>query len=208
MTVCPHCAAELESPAGCPHCKVPLEVPEDASLFDLLGLEHRFAVDVKDLRKRVLKVSRDIHPDFFGTSAPGVRELAEKNSARVNKAFEILSDDAERADWIVRDLGGPDEQEERAMPREFLMEVLDWNEILEEARSRTEALDPRLEPLASELSERRGQAIASIGALLTPMPPRGSPNLVRVRQELNSIRYVDRALAEIEALRLARASVR
>jgi molecular chaperone HscB len=181
-------------------------VDEQVNFFELLGLEPRFGMDVGDLRRRLLRITRDIHPDFFGTAAPELRALAEQNSARVNKAFEVLADDVERADWIVTHLGGPDEQAERAMPREFLMEVLDWNEVLEEARARTDALDPRLAALAASLAERRAGSLAKITALLTPLPPRGSQDLTRARQELNAVRYVDRALREIEALRLARAA--
>jgi molecular chaperone HscB len=172
---CPHCSAPLETAASCASCKRPLELGESATPFDLLGIPLAYAVDVALLRKRLLRISRDIHPDFFGAAAPELRALAERNSARVNKAFEILSDDVERADWLVRDLGGPDEQSERAMPREFLMEVLEWNETLEEARANERAFDPRLVDLRRELSERRDAALSQIARLLTPLPARGSP---------------------------------
>ncbi|MDZ4771808.1 MAG: Fe-S protein assembly co-chaperone HscB [Planctomycetota bacterium] len=193
---------------SCAACKRPLSLADDVGPFDVLGLAPGYAIDAQDLRKRVLRISRDIHPDFFGAAASADRDLAERNSARVNKAFEILSDDVERADWIVRSLGGPDEQAERAMPREFLMEVLEWNETLEEARATTDTLDPRLVGLRGELANRRAAALASIASLLTPLPTRGSSKLLVVRQQLNSIRYLDRALTEIESLRLARAATR
>lgn len=181
---------------------------DDATPFDLLGVPASYTVDVKQLRKRLSSISRDIHPDFFGAAAPELRELAERNSARVNKAFEILSDDVERADWLVKSLGGPDEQAERAMPREFLMEVLEWNETLEEARANASAFDPRLVDLRQELSTRRDAALARVAQLLTPLPERGSTNLLAVRQQWNAVRYIDRASNEIEALRLARAATR
>ena len=152
--------------ASCAACKRPLVVDESATPFDLLGIPAGYAVNAADLRKRLLRISRDIHPDFFGSAAIELRELAERNSARVNKAFEILSDDVERADWIVRSRGGPDEQSERAMPREFLMEVLEWNETLEEARANQSAFDPRLVDLGRELATRRDAALARITQLL------------------------------------------
>lgn len=206
MAVCPHCQAALETPVFCAVCNRPLAVAEDVDPFAVLGLTPNFTVDAKDLRKRLLRISRDVHPDFFGTAAPALRELAEKNSARVNKAFEILSDDVARADWLVTSLGGPDEQAERAMPREFLMEVLEWNETLEEARANASTFDPRLAVLRTELAARRGAALTRVGKLLTPLPEHASPSLLAVRQQLNAVRYVDRALSEIEALRLARAA--
>jgi molecular chaperone HscB len=206
MVRCPHCDAESTSPAVCAACGRLLEIAEQATPFEILGLgAPAFAVDRDDLRRRLLKRTREVHPDFFGTESADVRGLAERNSARINEAFAILSDDFARADWIVGYLGGPDEQSERAMPAAFLGEVLEWNEILEEAR-RGSGVDPRLAELERELTGRRSAAIGAVSGLLTPLPAPGSPALKRVRSELNAVRYIDRALTEIGTLRLARAS--
>lgn len=208
MSACPHCAARLETPVFCAACGLPLPVAEGVGPFEILGLAPNHAVDAGLLKRRMLRASRDVHPDFFATAPSDVRELAGRNSALLNAAFQTLSDDVERANWLVAYLGGPDEQHERTMPAEFLAEVLEWNERLEEARAITSGFDPRLAGLKSELSERRGRALTSIAQLLTPLPERGAPSLTIVRRHLNAVRYVDRALSEIEALRLARAATR
>lgn len=208
MAACPHCSARLETPVVCAACGRPLPVGDDVGPFAILALPPAWEIDVADLKKRLLRASRGVHPDFFGTAEPGVRELAGRNSARLNAAFQTLADDVARADWLVTSLGGPDEQTERAMPREFLAEVLEWNELLEEARADASRLDPRLAGLRSELEDRRARALAGIGRLLTPLPARGAADLTEVRRHLNAVRYVDRALAEIEVLRLARAATR
>lgn len=208
MLRCPRCDAELANPAICAACGSLLEILDHATPFAVLGLagpDH--AVDATDLRKRLLKLTRAVHPDFFATADAHVRELAEKNSARLNDAYAILSDDVARADWLVTHLGGPDEQTERAMPPAFLAEVLEWNEILEEARS-SGGDDPRLVDLERDLRARRASALTAVTALLTPLPAPGAPVLRRVRAELNAVRYVDRALSEIGNLRLARAARR
>jgi molecular chaperone HscB len=206
MARCPHCAAQLVSLAVCTACKRLLAVSEDATPFEMFGIEPAFGVDVKSLRKELLKISREIHPDFFGTASEEMRALAERNSARLNKAFEVLSDEATRADWLIASLGGPDESTERAMPQAFLMEVLEWNELLEEARASGAKSDPRLAELERTLLARREESMRAIGALLDPLPARGAIQLKRARQELNAVRYVDRALGEIEALRLQRSA--
>jgi len=206
MVRCPHCDAELAHPASCGSCGRLLEIPEAATPYEVLGLgDVTWSVDRDDLRTRLLKLTRDVHPDFFGTAGADVRALAERNSARINDAYAILSDDVARADWLVEHLGGPDEQTERTMPPEFLAEVLEWNELLEEARD-SDTADPRLEPLERELHERRGAALDTVARLLTPLPQHRSPDLKRVRAQLNAVRYVDRALSEIGTQRLARAS--
>jgi len=211
MPRCPRCSVELETPVGCLACGqvLPLgDEPDRLDPFEVLGLQPAFSLDAQDLRKRLLRFSRLVHPDFFATAGADEKRRAEKASAVLNAAHAILSDDLSRADHLVRMFGGPDENTEREMPKEFLMEVLEWNETLEEARAGSSVPADRLEALRSELETRRTEALEAVSRLLTPLPARGSATLVQARKELNAVRYVDRALGELEALRLARAESR
>ena len=210
MDRCPHCRAALETPLACGACGRLIDPEAEPTPFEALGLERRFALDPADLRRRLLRSTRLTHPDFFGTAGADARALAERNTARLNAAYEVLSDEVARADWLVRALGGPDENAERSMPQPFLLEVLEWNELLEESRAAgpTAAVDPRLAELGSTLVRRRAATVRSIAARLDPLPEPASAALRDVRRELNAIRYLDRALAELEALRLARAEAR
>ena len=164
-----------------------------------------YRIDEPEVRRRALRLSRLTHPDFFAAAGARDRELAERATAIVNEAQGILSDDARRADWILARLGGPSESEERSMSPEFLQEVLDWNELLDEARTGDSIPVSRLEELRDELGSRRVQSLAMVEEKLDPLPAPGSEALRQVRRELNTVRYVDRALGEIETLRLARA---
>ncbi len=211
MSRCPRCSADLETPIGCLACGAILPLGEDADRLDpfaILGLQPGFSVDAQDLRKRLLRYSRLVHPDFFATAGAEEKRRAERASAILNAAHAILSDDTSRADHLVRMLGGPDETAQREMPKEFLMEVLEWNETLEEARTGSGIPAERLDALRSELETRRKEALDAVSKLLAPLPARGSAQLVQARKELNAVRYVDRALGELEALRLARAESR
>jgi len=207
---CPHCGAVLASALGCAQCGRLLDPPAELSPFALLGLSERYALDGADLRQRVLRAGRLVHPDFFTQAPAAERELAERNSARLNRANELLSDDWSRADWLVGARGGPAENEQRAMPPAFLAEVLEWNELLEEARGApaSPGMQERLDSLARTLAAERARLLQAVASLLEPLPERGSPRLAQARTQLNAIRYVDRALSEIEALSLTRASLR
>lgn len=208
MTACTDCGAALESPVGCAKCGVLGKDAEGSTPFEIFGLDLAWPVETGDLKKRLLRFSRICHPDFFATSSDELRELAERNSAVLNEAFEVLSDDFRRASWLLTHLGGPSEQEERQMPQAFLMEVLDWNETLEEARSAPDDdnTNAQLEELARNLGTERGESMNQIAMLLDPIPERGSPSLTELRKLLNAIRYVDRTLGEIRALRLQRST--
>ena len=92
------------------------------------------------------------------------------------------------------------------MPAAFLQEVLEWNEAIEEARDSGADLEsqPRLAPLAERLERERGECLRFLSAKLDPLPAHRAPVLRDVRQRLNAVRYLDRALREIGELRLAR----
>lgn len=210
---CPECGEPRETPLVCAACGRLFEAP-DAGPFELFGLEPSFDVDAGELRKRLLRFTRLLHPDFFGSAPPAVRALAERNTADLNSAHEVLADDFRRATRVLADLGGPDEKAERQMPQTFLMEVMEWNEALEEARTAAPGSPPRaaLDALRTELRDRRSQLMTEVGALLNELlAARAQPDPARLtdaRRLLNAVRYVDRSLSEMEALRLEQASSR
>jgi molecular chaperone HscB len=204
---CPSCWAELSTPLFCESCHELLD-HESPSPFDALGVPPEFPIDAMALRKRLLALSRRMHPDLHGTADEATRTRAERNTAELNAAFEILSDDFRRADWLVKSLDGPTEKEERQMPPAFLAEVLEWSEAIEEARGAAPGSDARagLEPLEETLRAERAKAMAEVSRQLTPLPELHAPELVDVRRLLNTIRYLDRTLKEIAELRLEQAS--
>lgn len=208
MTRCTTCGEELESLLACTACGALFQVDDAQSPFALLGLAPGFEIDDKDLRKRLLRVSRSVHPDYHGMAGEETRALAERNSALANDAYERLSNPVKRANLLVRSLEGPSEQDERQMPQAFLMEVLDWNETLESARESTPGSPARaaLIPLRATLEKMRTETLNEIAALLSPLPGPGAVTLSEVRRALNAVSYLDRALGEIEVLRLQEAA--
>ncbi|MFT7484753.1 MAG: Fe-S protein assembly co-chaperone HscB [Candidatus Paceibacteria bacterium] len=204
MTLCPHCAEDLVTPLVCLACGELLQVSQAPSPFAALGLEPAWAVDPKDLKRRILKFSRAVHPDFFATAAESVQQRAEDASAALNAANNTLKDEFRRADWLVSFLGGPSEADERQMPQAFLMQVMDWNETLEEAReSEQDSNEWRaMEALAAELKSERQENLTAIEGLLTPLPAAKASALGDARKRLNAIRYIDRTRTEIKNLQL------
>ena len=195
---------KLESPLFCERTKKLLDASGNLTPFEVLGLRPSYPLDDATMRKRLLLLSRQLHPDFHGQDDEATRELADRNMAELNKAFRILSDDFRRADWLVSNLGGPSEEQERQMPPEFLMEVMEWNEEVDDAKHspfRSSERD-RIVALEDELVKRRRAAMDEVGEMLTPLPPAASTRLVDVRRRLNSVRYLNRTLREIAEIRL------
>ena len=161
---CPSCSAGFKTPLACGDCGILMRAVDDRTPFELLGLDVTMEVDAADLRKRLRRFTKLVHPDYFATSSPEQRELAEGHNARLNEAYRIVKDDARRADWIVRHLGGPTEKDLGAMPQEFLMEVMELREEADEAieRSDDEAIGRLLEQsaqLVDDTMRELGKAI-------------------------------------------------
>ncbi|MAF65508.1 MAG: hypothetical protein CMJ84_07605 [Planctomycetes bacterium] len=207
---CPYCEQRLETPFCCVSCGQLFRPAEEPTPFEAFGLPLNYGLDGEELDRRLLRFSRLVHPDFFATAPEEQRRIAEESTAALNGAFEILSDDARRADWVIGALGGPSAQEEKQLPREFLMEVLEWGERIEEARESPPGSETRaaLDGLVSTLSRRRGQSLSQLNAALVPPPTERDPRLTEARHRLNAVHYLGRALAQLEALRLEQASSR
>lgn len=204
MNSCTRCGAQLETVLACSKCNALLDTDQALDPFSVLGLEPNWKVDPKDLQRRLVRSSRLVHPDFFANEPTAIRELAGAHSARLNEAYAQLVDPARRADWLVRSGAGPAADQERSMLQAFLLQVLDWNESLESLRSMPAA--QRAHPtqaLQAELGEQRAAILQRLGQLLDPLPIPGHANFTQARRELNSLAYVERALAELEALRLS-----
>ncbi len=198
---CSSCGVQLESPLACAACGTLIDVSaNEPTPFAVLGLEIAFTIDKKAARKRLRRIAHSVHPDFYALAGEAQIALAEHNNALLNRAYDIVTDDLRRADWIVRHLGGPGEKDLGCMHQEFLMEVMEWNEILDDHEPGSE----EFETLDGELKGERQHLVEAITGYLTPLPDPGTTEgaeaLKDVRKDLNALRYIDRALARVAGL--------
>ena len=195
---CPSCSAALQTPIACGECGALIDCSQHSELspFAILGMEPSIQVDAKAAKKNLRRIAHKVHPDFYATAGEAQLALAEENNALLNDAFEIVSDDVRRADWLIRYLGGPGEKDLGCMPQAFLMEVMEWNEILDDH----EPGSPEFKALAEELRSERASLVGEIETLLTPLPASGADELRNVRKALNALRYIERALQRVSGL--------
>ncbi|MBI5435649.1 MAG: Fe-S protein assembly co-chaperone HscB [Nitrosomonadales bacterium] len=103
--------------------------------FQLFGLPASYRLDNALLEQHYHALQEQIHPDKFSHLSEAERRVSMQWSARVNEAYQTLSNPARRARYLLS-LHGVDSQEETntAMPADFLMEQMEWREAIEEAR--------------------------------------------------------------------------
>ncbi|XP_059192843.1 iron-sulfur cluster co-chaperone protein HscB [Centropristis striata] len=124
----------------CMSCKVVQPPEEGASYFKIMDCDYTFTLDTKKLQKRYLQLQRSLHPDNFSQKAVKEQEYSESHSALVNKAYQTLLKPLSRGLYML-ELEGMriEEGTDSGADSEFLMELMEINEALDEAQTPEEA---------------------------------------------------------------------
>jgi molecular chaperone HscB len=157
--------------------------------FELFGLPPRFAQDPVDLDTRWKELQREAHPDRFASQGAAALRLAMQWSVRINEAYHRLRDPVRRAAYLCELRGAPIEAENNtAMPAAFLMQQMQWREMLDEAPDPAE-----LDRLEVEVSQARRAAIARCELALD-----GENDSAAAVLEVRSLMFIERFLRDIE----------
>lgn len=137
----------------------------DRSLFELLGLPERFAIDAAELADRHHRFQAVVHPDRHVASGDAERRLALQLAAQGNEALRVLSDPCRRAAYLCERHGAPvDAERNTAMPAAFLMAQMSWREEIDEVRDRGDPAAARA--LQARLEQERAAIIDRLAVLI------------------------------------------
>jgi molecular chaperone HscB len=133
--------------------------------FELFHLPQRFAIDVKVLEDAYREVQSQVHPDRFVSASDAEKRVAMQWATRANEAYQTLKNPFKRAAYLC-ELNGVDLQIESntAMPREFLMQQMEWREELEDAKAAKDI--DALDALGKQLKNERNTQVEKVGGLL------------------------------------------
>jgi len=116
--------------------------------FELFEVPARFEQDRAALEARWKALQREAHPDRFSAQGAAAQRVAMQWSVRINEAWQRLRDPLRRAAYLCELNGAAiDAERNTAMPKEFLVQQMEWHERLDEAKSPgdLDALDDELE---------------------------------------------------------------
>lgn len=193
---CSSCQRPLDSPVCCNNCHTlyPVDTAEDH--FRLFGLPRQYPLDPADLHRRFLAISRNIHPDLFGTQAPEMRNLALRLSAQINEAYETLKDPILRAEYLLESSGGRSSAVDKSAPGELLAEVMMLREEIEEARARGDA--EALDSIRVRIDARRKNVHATVTGLAARLGESSEDVRTDLRRQLNAMKYLNNLLTELD----------
>lgn len=176
-------------------------MPDDA--FSLLGLSPRFDLDPAELHRRFIAASAANHPDRH--TDPLEQADAADRSASVNAAYRALRDPESRAHVLLQRLGGAAGStgaagsvgDEKALPPDLLMEMLEARERHEEAKAAGDTAT--LHELNAWARAEHDARLKKVADLFAAALARNAPDPAAagaIRMELNAIRYFTRMIEQ------------
>ena len=104
--------------------------------FELFELEKKFRQDRAAIDARWKELQREAHPDKFAAQGASAQRVAMQWSVRINEAYQRLKGPLTRAAYLCELNGCPVNAENNtAMPASFLMQQIEWREVLDEAKT-------------------------------------------------------------------------
>jgi molecular chaperone HscB len=107
--------------------------------FELFELPVRLKVDKAALTKKYFELQKKYHPDFFSNASEEEQAEVLEKSSLVNKAYKTFQNADETIKYVLMQKGLLEEEEKYQLPPDFLMEMLELNEGISDAKIEDDA---------------------------------------------------------------------
>ena len=126
--------------------------------FDLYNIPVSLKPDQQEVKKKFYELSRKYHPDFASQGTDYEQAEALEKSSLVNKAYKTFNNPDDTIKYVLQSKELLEEEEKYQLPPEFLMEVIELNEQLVEAKMEQETsgltnIKSQINNLQSEIYE-------------------------------------------------------
>jgi len=172
----------------CANCNKIQDFDDTFNYFDVLGIPHDFEVDISNLTKKFRSLQAILHPDKFSQKSEKEQELSALQSGRVNTAYRTLLQPVPRAEYMLGLRGAALEEGQVVMDQEFLMEIMELNEELDEAEDKE-----AVARLGQRNKATRDALIQAFSAALR------SADIAAARSSMARLKYHDNLHAKVVA---------
>jgi molecular chaperone HscB len=161
--------------------------------FQLLGVPQGFFPDKALVRKKYYELSRKFHPDFFAQQGEAAREQAEERLKEVHAAYSVLSDVGKTMAYLLELETGMVSDEKYALSPDFLMEMMELNEAMQEA----DTAEGKTE-ITTKILEKKMELYENIKPVLEAYQPGlVSPEaMLPIKDYFFRLKYINRLLDE------------
>ncbi|MCY7293348.1 MAG: Fe-S protein assembly co-chaperone HscB, partial [Ferruginibacter sp.] len=105
--------------------------------YKLFELPVSAVADKTYVSKKYIALQKKFHPDFFTNENEADKENALEQSAAINKAYNIFSSKEKTLDYFLQQKGIITTDEKYNLPSDFLMEMMELNEAIDENDTNT-----------------------------------------------------------------------
>ncbi|CAM9520420.1 unnamed protein product [Ectocarpus sp. 12 AP-2014] len=163
---CWKCGVEVSWREHFCKCGVIQLLDERLDYFEMFQCTPSIFLGLKEVEMRFKNMQRAFHPDLYASKSEDERKISAANSATANKAYQTLVQPMARVKYLMRLLGSTALEEEgeddrASVPMDFLMEVMETREALEECSSKEEA-----EAILSETSVAVEECLSGMDEVL------------------------------------------
>ena len=113
--------------------------------FELYGIPVSFSPDAAAVKAKYYELSRKYHPDRFTLAGEAEKEEVLQVSSANNRAYKTLQDPYATMAYVLRLNGLLEDEEKYSLPPDFLMEMMDLNELVS---------DYETDPAQAELQDK------------------------------------------------------
>ncbi|KAF8642293.1 hypothetical protein AX16_009563 [Volvariella volvacea WC 439] len=137
---CPACGARLSTTLpACNNCWYISSLPPSTTLHQIFNLPEEpnpFRVDIPTLKQRFREAQAVCHPDSWTSKGANKQDVAQSLSSGINDAYQRLLKPLSRAEYILERNEFPITEHDQLTDMEFILEIMQQREAIEEAGER------------------------------------------------------------------------
>ncbi len=163
--------------------------------FELFEIPISLMPPMAIIRKKFYTLSRQYHPDFFSQASESEQLVALETSALINKAYKTLNNQEETIKYVLELKGLLEDDEKHQLPSDFLMEVMDINESLMDAKA--EGNNELIKKATEQVRELQNTIYETVQPILEHYEEgvTTEKELLQVKKYYFEKKYLDRILA-------------
>lgn len=160
--------------------------------FELFQVPMVYQLELEQLKQKQQDFQKNIHPDKYANASQQEQMQAMQVSTQVNTAYQVLSNDLQRAVYLLG-LHGVDinAETDTQMPMDFLMKQMEVREALSELAQNESSLAD-LDVMLQSLSTDRIELIKNIDKYFV------AKDYVKAREQVRQFQFIDKLQNEIK----------
>lgn len=160
--------------------------------FTLFQLPQKFELNLTQLDSQYRKLQAEVHPDKFVTATPAERMKSMQMATLANEAYQTLKQPTARARYLLNLQGiATEEENNTAMPADFLMAQMEWREAMDDAKHSKDiaALDELLKDMRTQAKSLQQQVANELES--TP---------IQATITVRKMRFIDKVSEDVNQL--------